>query len=148
MFRHYEARTFQPESSVGYLMKRVVAEIHRGADRELEPLGLTTAQFSVMAQLHYKRADTPSAICDVMGYDRGAMTRMIDRLEAKDLVRRVRDDAGDRRAIRLELTAGGEALFPKLVGAIANVLNRFLTGFSEREAAQLRSYLERMLANA
>jgi DNA-binding MarR family transcriptional regulator len=100
-----------------------------------------------MAQLVYKRADTPSAICELLEYDRGAMTRMIDRLEEKGLLRRVPDE-GDRRTIRLELTKEGEALFPKLIGRIVHVLNGFLQGFSEKELEQLKGYLGRMLANA
>lgn len=147
MTRHYDARSFKPNESVGYLLKRVTAEIQAGVDRELEPLGLSYAQFAVMAQLFYKRADTPSAVCGLLQYDRGAMTRMIDRLEEKGLLRRVPDE-GDRRTIRLELTKDGEALFPKLIGATVGVLNGFLDGFSEKEVDQLKVYLRRMLSNA
>jgi DNA-binding MarR family transcriptional regulator len=147
MDKHYEAKSFKPNDSVGYLLKRLNTELHRGVDRELEPLGLTSAQFSVMAQIVYRRADTPSAICDLLEYDRGAMTRMIDRLEEKGLLRRAPDE-DDRRTIRLALTREGQELFPKLIARIVNVLNRFLSGFSEKEVDQLKSYLLRMLANA
>ena len=51
---------------------------------------------------------SPSALCKGVSYDPGAMTRMIDRLERKKLVRRVRSPE-DRRKIIVELTAGGSA---------------------------------------
>lgn len=149
MAKAYDPKTFQLDHNVGYLMKRLLAEMFAAADREMAPLGLTSAQFTVLAALASKRADSPATLCAAMAdYDRGAMTRMIDRLQAKGLVRRVRDAKGDRRAVRVELTPGGKALYPRLVAGAAGVLNRFLTGFSEKEHAQLAAYLQRMLANA
>ena len=75
------------------------------------------------------------------------MTRMIDRLEAKGLIRRVRS-ADDRRAVNLELTDEGKAVIPKMRVKVVAVLNRLLRGFTKSEARQLESYLQRMLANA
>lgn len=75
------------------------------------------------------------------------MTRMIDRLEAKGFIRRVRS-AEDRRAVNLELTAEGKAVFPKLRVSVVGVLNRLLRGFTKSEARQLEGFLQRILANA
>jgi DNA-binding MarR family transcriptional regulator len=82
-----------------------------------------------------------------MSYDPGAMTRMIDRLERRGLVRRVANP-NDRRASHLELTAEGEAVYPKLRESVMKVLNHFLRGFTPAEARQLESYLLRMLESA
>ena len=54
---------------------------------------------------------------------------------------------GDRRKVRLELTAKGRALYPKIVDAQVNLLNRLLQGFTRPEAAQLEELLSRLLAN-
>jgi DNA-binding MarR family transcriptional regulator len=75
------------------------------------------------------------------------MTRMLDRLERKGLIRRVRC-GDDRRKVILELTADGKAVYPKLVATYVAVLNRFLHGFSKADARQLETLLSRMLANA
>ena len=72
------------------------------------------------------------------------MTRMIDRLERKGFVRRVRS-ADDRRKVDLELTPEGRAVHPKLIAAVVKVLNRRLSGFSGDEVNELESYLKRML---
>jgi DNA-binding MarR family transcriptional regulator len=74
------------------------------------------------------------------------MTRMLDRLERRGLVRRVAHP-NDRRASKLELTAEGKAVYPKLQAAGMKVLNRFLRGFTREEARQLESLLQRMLEN-
>jgi DNA-binding MarR family transcriptional regulator len=75
------------------------------------------------------------------------MTRKIDALEKKGLVRRVRS-AEDRRAIRLELTAEGKSVYPKALAAAVGVINRFLAGFTKPEVRQLEDMLKRMLGNA
>jgi DNA-binding MarR family transcriptional regulator len=94
-----------------------------------------------------KEADCASELCKGISYDPGAMTRMLDRLERRGLVRRVAHP-NDRRAFNLELTAEGKAVYPKLRASVMKVLNRFLGGFSQKEAQQLESLLRRMLENA
>ena len=142
----YDAKTFDPVSSVGYLLNRVRTELLDAIEKELAPLDITAAQYIIMAQLAYSLADSASQLCKSISYDPGAMTRMIDRLETKGLVRRVRS-AEDRRAVNLELTAEGNAVFPKMRASVVDVLNRIMHGFTKSEARQLESYLQRMLDN-
>jgi DNA-binding MarR family transcriptional regulator len=74
------------------------------------------------------------------------MTRMIDRLERKGLVQRIRCPE-DRRKINLELTAEGKAVYPRLIESAVAVLNRYLRGFTRAEIEQLEASLKKMLAN-
>jgi len=143
----YDAKSIQPSGSVGYLLNRVRAELLYAIDQELASLDVTAAQYGIMAQLVYHLADSASGLCKGMAYDPGAMTRMIDRLEAKKFVRRVRRGE-DRRAVNLELTEAGKAAFPEMKERVVRVLNRFLRGFTRSEARQLETYLQRMLGNA
>ena len=70
------------------------------------------------------------------------MTRMIDRLQQKGLIRRV-PNPEDRRATNLELTAAGRALYPQLLGAKETVQAQFLRGFSKDEVRLLERLLNR-----
>jgi DNA-binding MarR family transcriptional regulator len=115
-------------------------------DRELESYDVTSAQYIIMGQLAYSLADSSSGLCKGIAYDPGAMTRMVDRLEAKGLIRRVRSE-DDRRAVKLDLTDEGKALFPKMRVKVIGVLNHLLRGFTKSEARQLEGLLQRMLAN-
>ena len=143
----YDAATMRPSNSIGYLLNRVRAELLYAVDQALAPLDITAAQYGIMAQLAYNLADSASGLCKGMAYDPGAMTRMIDRLEAKKFIRRVRSHE-DRRAIGLELTDAGRSAFPEMKGRVVAVLNRFLRGFTKSEARQFEEFLQRMLANA
>ena len=78
--------------------------------------------------------------------DAGAITRSIDRLETKGLVRRERSTA-DRRVVHLTLTPEGRAVAEQVPGVLAEVLNGHLRGFSHGEWQQMLHMLNRMLAN-
>ena len=88
-----------------------------------------------------------SDLCKGISYDAGAMTRMLDRLESKGLIRRSRS-AVDRRLMHLELTDEGRAAWPRMREISMTVANRFLRGFTKAEARQLEGFLTRMLENA
>jgi len=115
-------------------------------DRELAPLDITAAQYVILTILAEGPTESASGLCKGVSYDPGAMTRMIDRLERKGLVRRIRCP-NDRRRINLELTSEGRAVYPRLIESAVAVLNRYLRGFSRDEILQFETFLKRMLAN-
>ena len=149
----YEASSYEPRKGVSYLISRVRSELLAAVDRELatdrdvSPLDVTAAQFVVLANLATGSAKSASDLCKYISYDAGAMTRMIDRLEEKGLLRRNRD-SGDRRLVNLELTETGLAAIPPMMEVSRRVANRFLDGFSKAESRQLEVFLTRMLDNA
>ena len=149
----YDAATYEPRKGIGHLLHRVRTEILAAVDRELAAdeqlaaMEVTSAQFIILATLSMGLAKSASDLCKGISYDAGAMTRMIDRLEEKGLLRRSRDP-GDRRLVNLELTEKGNAALPRMRDSSMRVLNRFLQGFTKAEARQLEGFLTRMLENA
>ena len=79
--------------------------------------------------------------------DAGAMTRTLDRLEAKGLCKRVRSET-DRRVVNIELTPAGTQAASDLPEILSGVQNAHLAGFSAEEFQTLRDYLRRILNNA
>ncbi len=132
--------------SVAHLIAQLRQKLVESVERELAPLGLTHAQFVVVAQLANGMAGTPVEFCRLLNYDSGAMTRLLDRIEEKGVIRRVRSSK-DRRSVGLELTDKGRALYPSIVPLILGVNKRLLRGFSKSESQLLDQFLRRMLAN-
>ena len=150
----YDVATYQPKKSLGSLLSRVRVEMLAALDRELSadkrlaPLELSAAQFIIIANLAgAEEPKSASDLCKGISYDAGAMTRMLDRLESKGLIRRNRS-AHDRRLMHLELTDEGRAAYPRMREISMAVANRFLRGFTKTEARQLEGLLARMLENA
>jgi len=128
------------------LINRVRVELIDAMDRELSRFDITAPQLIVLASVANKEADSAAGLCKSISYDPGAMTRMIDRLEQKGLVRRV-PNPDDRRAMNLELTSAGKALYPQLLQAKETVQAQFLRGFGKAEVQTLEALLNRMLDN-
>ena len=150
----YDNASYQPCRSIGSLLSRVRVEMLAAIDRELAadkrlaPLEMSAAQYIIIANLAGPGEPKSAAdLCKGISYDAGAMTRMLDRLESKGLIRRSRS-AHDRRLMILELTDEGRAAYPRMREISMGVANRFLRGFTKAEARQLEGFLARMLENA
>lgn len=143
----YDIETFRPSQGVGAYIGRARRTIVEAIDQELAPLDISHAQWIVVMLLGDGAASTAAELCKVLIYDPGAMTRLLDRLEKKGVLRRVRTK-DDRRTVRLELTAEGAKLYPRILQALVQVFNRLLHGFSHNEVRQLEDLLKRMVANA
>jgi MarR family transcriptional regulator, multiple antibiotic resistance protein MarR len=134
------------EMVIGHLIGRARTAILTGLDAELEPFGLTGAQFAVLKNVADGNANTAADLCRTMHYDTGSMTRMLDRLEEKAVLRRERCTE-DRRVVFLRITETGNELLPQLRTAAVRVLDHHLAGFSPDEVAALKQLLVRMIEN-
>jgi DNA-binding MarR family transcriptional regulator len=143
----YATETFRPSQAIGAHIALARRTIVEAIDAELAPLDISHAQWIVVMLLGDGAASTAAELCKILIYDPGAMTRLLDRLEKKGVLRRMRA-ANDRRAVRLELTADGSKLYPRILEALVQVYNRLLRGFTKSEVRQLEQLLTRMADNA
>src|SRR5687767_12316517 len=98
----YSPQNYRTEEGVGYLMRHILNAVSLEVERELEPSGLTNAQWVPLLKLYMGSASTVAELARECRLDAGGMTRLLDRLEGKGLVRRVRSSE-DRRVVNLEL---------------------------------------------
>jgi DNA-binding MarR family transcriptional regulator len=143
----YDPATYEPRNAVPSLIARVRTAFIEDLDARLAPLDLKAADYLVLLTLANGEVFTASSVCSVLAHDPGAMTRKIDALEQRGLLRRVRS-AEDRRAIKLELTPEGKKLYPKALTAAVGLANDFLEGFTKAEVKSLEGLLKRILVNA
>lgn len=142
----YRGEGYRINESVGYLMKLAVASLVRSVDRVLHDQDLTAVQVLPLMAISDGKVETAAELARLIGTDPGAATRLLDRLEAKELICRTRCP-DDRRVVRLALTATGKRLADRLPFVMADVLNAHLAGFSRTEFEQLRGLLRRLIAN-
>jgi len=132
--------------TIGPLIGRVRSVLLTTLDGELQPFGLTGMQFAILKILSDEAAGTAADLSRLLHYDTGSMTRLLDRLEDKGLIRRERSK-DDRRVVALCVTRAGRAAMPRLRDSAARAVQRMLTGFSATEINELRRFLERMIEN-
>ena len=129
----------------GSLLHQVGRELITAVERRLAPLGLTAQQGAVL--MHAAREPvTARQLAERVGTDTAGMTRLLDRVVDKDLVRRVRHP-DDRRSILVELTDRGRGLLPQLAPVFGQVTGQLFSGFTQAEVTRMTSMLERMHAN-
>ena len=127
------------------LLSQVGREHSTALDRRFAQFGVTTQQAALL--IHAAGQPTsPSKLTETLGTDTAGMTRLLDRLEAKGLLRRQRH-TDDRRAIVIEVTDEGRALLPLLPPVFGQVNTQLFTGFTADEIEHLTAMWQRMLAN-
>lgn len=132
-----------PGLYIGYLVTGVRTRMMQEMDACLNPSGLTAAQFIILRRIAEGVATTAAELCRVLEYDTGSMTRMLDRLEEKQVIIRERS-ADDRRVVKIQLTPQGAEQYPKLKDQVRLALNRRFSPLSSDELIQLRGMLERL----
>lgn len=142
----YEAGSYRLEGSVGYLVYRLSQTVARELDRRMAAIGLTDAQWKPLLLLQQGECTTAADLSRIAAHDTGAVTRLVDRLEAKGLIRRQRS-AADRRVVILELTAEGQRIAGEIPRIICELSNQVLADFSETDFDRFKELLGRALDN-
>ena len=147
LHQFYRPDSYRAENSTGYLVNKLAQAVTREIDHRMVNLGLTDAQWKPLLLLQQGNCSTAADLSRSACHDTGAVTRLLDRLEAKALIRRVRS-AEDRRVVNLELTEEGQQVAAEVPKVLATLANQVLAGFSEEEFLLFRNLLSRALSNA
>lgn len=142
----YSADTYQSQESLGWLLNRLKQSIVHHADKRLCLHDMTVAQWGPMMRLRLAGPKSTLQLGRELDMDAGALTRLLDRLEAKGLVRRERSSS-DRRVVNVSLSEEGERVTAEVPAVLSDVFNAHLAGFSHEEWRMLISMLQRMIAN-
>lgn len=104
---------------------------------------LTPSQYGVLRLLDAEDAQRLTTLSDRLLCARSTITRIIDQLERDGLARRI-DDADDRRAQRVMLTAEGQALLRRVRIFHEESLGQRMSVLSSAEHQQLQTLLARL----
>jgi DNA-binding MarR family transcriptional regulator len=116
------------------------------AIERLEPLGLSPRAWGVLSTLAESGPLTQIELATTMAIDRTAMVYLLDDLEERALVERVRSPQ-DRRAFLIHLTPGGWDAQRRAAAALDGAAESLLTPLDEAERRQLIDQLARIAAH-
>jgi DNA-binding MarR family transcriptional regulator len=140
--------------SLDPLREQVIARINKvarhvsvGRSTALAAGDLAVWQFKTLLMLRRVGKPyelSPSALADLLGLTRGALSARLAGLEERGLV--VRElDAGDRRRVRVRLTAAGRKALDAQLGAEGSTEDRLLSALNERELRTLAALLRKLV---
>jgi DNA-binding MarR family transcriptional regulator len=141
---HYTTDNFTLTESIGFALNKARNLLVMEMDAALDELDISGPQRGVLMMLKESNAHTPFELSRALGIDSGLMTRMLDKLESRGLLARVRS-VEDRRVVLLSLTAQGHDLASRIPDIVPGVLNRRVGSFSESEFAELNALLAKFL---
>lgn len=137
-----DARTREALDAYIKLLRAGRAVLARVEPR-LTACGLTPTQFGVLEAILHKGPLSQRDLSRKVLTSAGNMTDLVDKLEARGLVRRVRQKS-DRRAVQVELTPAGRDLIEPLFTRHADDIAAAMGGLSSEDLRQLSGLLRRL----
>lgn len=132
-------------NNIGFLLSNASLLKDRVLERHLAKEDITASQAKVLFYIYMYGISRPCEICKTLGVDGSAVTRMLDRLEKKELVAREVDPT-DRRSQIVQLTAKGEETIHRARPLAVNALDEFTASLNADEIEQLKRTLTKILS--
>lgn len=129
---------------LAFLLQLALGRAQTMGERALAELGVSGREYGVLAVLEAGAPAAQHQLGATLGIDRTSTVALLAGLEARGLVRRVRDP-NNRRANAVSLTDAGQALRSRAADLLADCDDRFLSPLSSLQRRQLRSTLLRLL---
>jgi DNA-binding MarR family transcriptional regulator len=109
--------------------------------KKLAASDVTVAEWVILREMYSSEEKTsPSAVAELTGLTRGAVSKLLDRLLNKGLVARSASSA-DRRYQEIKLTASAVKLVPRLAGLADENDEKFFSVLTAPERKNLMSTL-------
>lgn len=132
--------------SLGFLLGDVSRLVRKRFDMRARELGLTRAQWRVLAWLRRREGINQKELAEILEIENITLTRHIDRLEAQGWVERRRDPS-DRRAWNLYLNPKVRPVLDRLRKLSGITREEVLRGISEAESEHFIDTLLKMKEN-
>lgn len=142
----YRGDDYRIDESIGYLMRIALGGLKRDAELQLQAHGMTSEQALPLLAISQGLCSTAADLARLYDMDPGAVTRMLDRIEAKGLIERVRS-SDDRRVVEVRMTRAGKHLAARIPQVLSDTLNGVLRGFTHEEVEHLKDMLRRIAGN-
>jgi DNA-binding MarR family transcriptional regulator len=95
------------DQHLGYFLRRAQVGVFQDFIRTLAEIDISPAQYSVLVVIGANRGPSQAEVADFLGVERARLVRMLDHLERRGLVQRMKS-ATDRRSHALQLTPAGQ----------------------------------------
>lgn len=135
---------FHLHNSFTFWIARLASVMREQFNQALADHDVTWPQWMILNVLHHNLAVTPAQIADNIGVDRSAVTRLVDRLEKKNMVQRSFDGL-DRRSIQILMTPNGKQLVAAINSAAKNHQDVFLSQLPSTECRGLKGNIQKLL---
>ena len=132
------------DAHIGFWMRFVSNQVSAEFARAVEARGVSVSDWVALRTLYDSAASTHAELVASLGMTKGAVSKVVSRLQDKGLVTRVAH-AADARAQVLALTRAGRALVPALAREADANDDRFFGHLSARQRHDLMRLLQALV---
>lgn len=131
------------ETHLGYWLRRVSNSVSSGFVQSLQAKHTSVAEWVLLRHLWDRTHATPGEMAEALTMTRGAISKIIDKLESKGWIRsRINPD--DNRGQRLSLSGAGRRVVPELAAIADRNDEKFFSCLSSEERTALRRLLGKL----
>lgn len=131
------------ETHLGYWLRRVSNHVSGAFARQLQQRQTSVAEWVALRHIYGSSNITSAELANRIGMTRGAISKVLDKLEAKRWIARAANPE-DNRVQWLTLTSGGEQVLPKLAQIADSNDVAFFACLSTEEQVLLRTLLQKL----
>lgn len=135
------------QQSPGFLLNQSARLISRRLTEALEPLGLTLQNFGLLRVISLQGPLTQNQVAENYSMDRTTVTELVDGLEERGLVQRLKNP-NDRRSNQLFMTPQGRRVLTRAIRVVEKSNRQFLSVLDASEWATVRASLLKLIENA
>lgn len=128
---------------LGYWLRLVSNQVSGSFAGALQERQLSVAEWVALNQIETHPDITAASLADAMGMTRGAVSKVLDKLQTKEWLVRTPSEH-DSRANLLALTRSGKRLLPTLTGIADDNDEHFFAALATGERRELRRLLQKL----
>lgn len=139
-----ESPTGSLDDYLGLWLGLVATHVSARLDRALAGRGFSATDWLAVRALFHQPESTHQNLIHALGMTKGAVSKLVTRLEQRGLMQRCNPD-GDQRVQNLSLTAAGDAMVHELTGIADDNEDFFFTCLTEEERTRLLQTLRQLV---
>jgi DNA-binding MarR family transcriptional regulator len=117
--------------------------MNKAVDKNLEPIGMRVQELRLLVTLDRSGAVPMSVLAEEQVMTQASITGIVDELEERGLVERIRSKE-DRRVINVGITGKGKDALEKGLARHREFIDEIMSDLTEKEAEELSSVMEKL----
>jgi len=137
---------YREDESIGFILYTADLKMKQHFHRKIKLFGITPEQWTILSRLFEEDGISQKELSEKTLKDQAALTRTLDRLEKRQLIKR-KASSNDRRSFLVHLTDAGQIMRSE-IGPIAEECHEMaVKGFTEEQVKVLKKLLRKTILN-
>lgn len=134
------------DETLGCIINKAGLLLKSKLQKTLKDYDITTEQWAILCRLYISEGCNQKKIANKCLKDKAALTRILDLLEKKELVRR-EISPNDGREFLVSITDKGRSLYNEVLPKVIETTQNNMALFSEQEINQLKYLLNKLISS-